>query len=72
MGFAIKTREDNHAGQGVRIEEVIHVTKSGVEVLSKRPADEITVVPIQPVGPDGPLTSWTDDDPALIWRDSRG
>lgn len=69
-GFAIKTREEDREGQGVHIEEVIHVTKSGVEILSKRSADESIIVPIQPVGPDGPLTSWTDDDPALIWHDS--
>jgi hypothetical protein len=28
----------------VRLEEVIHVTKTGVEVLSKWPIEEITVI----------------------------
>jgi len=32
--------------QGVRIEEVIHVTKTGVEILSKWPVKEITEIPI--------------------------
>ena len=46
MCFAIETQEGDHEGQGVRIEEVIHVTRTGVEILSKWPAKEITVVPI--------------------------
>jgi len=46
MCFAIETQEGDHVGQGVRIEEVIHVTRKGVEILSKWPAKEITVVPI--------------------------
>jgi len=33
-------------GQAVRIEEVLHVTKRGVEVLSKWPVDEIIVCEI--------------------------
>jgi len=28
----------------VRIEEVIHVTKTGVEILSKWPSKELTVI----------------------------
>ena len=44
MCFAIETQEGDHEGQGVRIEEVIHVTKTGVEILSKWPVKEITVI----------------------------
>ena len=46
MCFAIETQEGDHEGQGVRIEEVIHVTKTGVEILSKWPVKEISVVSI--------------------------
>ncbi|MFQ5912464.1 MAG: M24 family metallopeptidase [Nitrospinota bacterium] len=46
MCFAIETQEGDHEGQGVRIEEVIHVTRTGVEFLSKWPVEEMTVVPI--------------------------
>lgn len=46
MCFAIETQEGDHEGQGVRIEEGTHVTRTGVEILSKWPAKEITVVPI--------------------------
>lgn len=46
MTFAIETQEGDGEGQGVRIEEVIHVTKTGVEILSKWPVKEITVIPI--------------------------
>ncbi len=44
MCFAIETQEGDGEGQGVRLEEVIHVTKNGVEVLSKWPIKEITVI----------------------------
>jgi Xaa-Pro aminopeptidase len=44
MTFAIETQEGDGEGQGVRIEEVIHVTKTGVEILSKWPAKELTVI----------------------------
>jgi Xaa-Pro aminopeptidase len=46
MCFAIETQEGDHEGQGVRIEEVIHVTKTGVEILSKWPVKEMTVIDI--------------------------
>jgi Xaa-Pro aminopeptidase len=46
MCFAMETQEGNMEGQGVRIEEVLHVTESGVEVLSKWPVNEITVCEI--------------------------
>jgi Xaa-Pro aminopeptidase len=44
MTFAIETQEGDGEGQGVRIEEVIRVTKTGVEFLSKWPIKEITVI----------------------------
>ncbi len=44
MTFAIETQEGDGEGQGVRIEEVIRVTKTGVEILSKWPINEITVI----------------------------
>ena len=44
MCFAIETQEGDGQGQGVRIEEVIHVTKTGVEILSKWPSKELTVI----------------------------
>lgn len=46
MTFAIETQEGDGEGQGVRIEEVIHVTATGVEILSKWPVKEITVIDI--------------------------
>ncbi len=46
MCFAIETQEGDGEGQGVRMEEVIHVTKTGVEILSKWPIKEITVIPV--------------------------
>ncbi|MEK6710092.1 MAG: M24 family metallopeptidase [Nitrospinota bacterium] len=46
MCFAIETQEGDHEGQGVRIEEVLHVTKTGVEILSKWPIKEMTVIDI--------------------------
>jgi len=46
MCFAIETQEGDGLGQGVRIEEVIHVTKDGVEILSKWPIKEISVIPM--------------------------
>ena len=44
MCFAIETQEGDGEGQGVRIEEVIHVTKDGVDILSKWPVEELTVI----------------------------
>jgi Xaa-Pro aminopeptidase len=44
MTFAIETQEGDGEGQGVRLEEVIRVTKTGVEFLSKWPIKEITVI----------------------------
>ena len=46
MCFAIETQEGDHEGQGVRIEEVLHVTRNGVEILSKWPVEEMVVCPI--------------------------
>ena len=44
MCFAIETQEGDGEGQGVRIEEVIRVTKTGVEILSKWPSKELTTI----------------------------
>ena len=46
MCFAIETQEGDGLGQGVRLEEVLHVTKTGVEILSKWPIKELTVINI--------------------------
>ncbi len=47
MTFAIETQEgDKHTRQGVRMEEMLVVTDSGVEIMTKWPIDEITEVPI--------------------------
>jgi Xaa-Pro aminopeptidase len=45
MTFAIETQHGTPNVGGARIEEVIHVTKNGAEVLSKWPIEEITEVP---------------------------
>ncbi len=44
MTFAIETQHGVPGIGGVRIEEMIHVTEDGVEILSQWPVDEITVV----------------------------
>ena len=46
MTFALETQHGTPGSHGVRIEEMLHVTKSGVEILSKWPIDEITEVPL--------------------------
>ncbi len=46
MCIAIETQEGDGQGQGVRLEEVLRVTKTGVEILSKWPIKEMTVIPI--------------------------
>jgi Xaa-Pro aminopeptidase len=46
MTFAIETQHGRPGKHGVRIEEMIRVTKTGVEVLSKFPVDEILEVPL--------------------------
>ena len=47
MTFAIETQDgDPNTMQGVRLEEMIVVTDTGIEMISKWPAEEITVCPI--------------------------
>lgn len=46
MTFAIETQHGVPGLGGVRIEDVIHVTSDGAEILSKWPSDEITEVPL--------------------------
>jgi Xaa-Pro aminopeptidase len=43
MTFAIETQNGDGRGQGVRIEEMLRVTKTGCEMLSRWPIEEITV-----------------------------
>jgi len=45
MTFAVETQHGTPGMHGVRIEEVIHVTKSGFEILTKWPVQEIMEVP---------------------------
>jgi Xaa-Pro aminopeptidase len=50
MTFAIETQEgDKQTRQGVRLEEMLVVTESGVEIMTKWPIDEITEVPVSGV-----------------------
>ncbi len=44
MTFAIETQNGTIGSGGARIEEMIHVTHDGIEVMSKWPIDEITEV----------------------------
>ena len=46
MTFAIETQHGQPGKHGVRIEEMIRVTKSGVEVMTKFPVEEIFEVPL--------------------------
>jgi Xaa-Pro aminopeptidase len=46
MTFAIETQHGRPGKHGVRIEEMIRVTKTGVEVMSKFPVQEILEVPL--------------------------
>ncbi len=46
MTFALETQHGSLGSHGVRIEEMLHVTRNGVEILSKWPIDEITEVPL--------------------------
>jgi Xaa-Pro aminopeptidase len=46
MTFAIETQHGRPGKHGVRIEEMVRVTKSGVEVMTKFPVDEILEVPL--------------------------
>ncbi|HVB78059.1 MAG TPA: Xaa-Pro peptidase family protein [Candidatus Nitrosotalea sp.] len=46
MTFAMETQHGRPGKHGVRIEEMVHVTKNGVEVMSKWPVDTILEVPI--------------------------
>jgi Xaa-Pro aminopeptidase len=43
MVIAIETQDGDGLGQGVRLEEMILVTDTGSEILSRWPAEEITV-----------------------------
>lgn len=45
MTFALETENGTEEDGGVRIEEMIRVTSTGAEILSKYPIDEITAVP---------------------------
>ncbi len=44
MTFAIETQHGTIGHGGVRLEEMIHITETGVEVMTKWPIDEITAV----------------------------
>ena len=44
MTFAIETQHGVPGIGGVRIEEMIHVTETGVEIMSQFPIDEITEI----------------------------
>ncbi len=46
MTFAIETQHGRPGKHGVRIEEMVRVVKSGVEVMTKFPVDEILEVPL--------------------------
>ena len=46
MTFAIETQHGRPGKHGVRIEEMIRVTKNGVEVMSKFPVDKIIEIPL--------------------------
>lgn len=46
MVVALETQDYDGLGQGVRIEEVVHITADGPEVLSKWPIAEISVVDV--------------------------
>ena len=46
MTFAIETQHGRPGKHGVRIEEMIRVTKTGVEVMTKFPVGEILEVPL--------------------------
>jgi Xaa-Pro aminopeptidase len=46
MTFAIETQHGRPGKHGVRIEEMVRVTKSGVEVMTKFPVEEILEVPL--------------------------
>jgi len=44
MTFAIETQHGTLGSGGVRMEEMVHVTHNGVEILTKFPIEEITAV----------------------------
>lgn len=44
--FAIETQHDSTGSHGVRIEEMVHVTDKGYEILNKWPVEEIMEVPL--------------------------
>ena len=46
MTFAIETQHGTRASHGVRMEEMVHVTENGYEIMSQWPIQEITEVPL--------------------------
>jgi len=46
MTFAIETQHGTPGSHGVRIEEMVHVTENGYEIMSQWPVGEISEVPL--------------------------
>jgi len=46
MTFAIETQHGTPGSHGVRMEEMVHVTENGYEIMSKWPIQELTEVPL--------------------------
>ena len=46
MTFAIETQHGTPGSHGVRIEEMVHVTENGCEIMSQWPVGEISEVPL--------------------------
>jgi len=46
MTFAIETQHGTPGSHGVRMEEMVHVTENGYEIMSKWPIQEISEVPL--------------------------
>ena len=49
MTFAIETQHGTPGSHGVRIEEMVHVTENGCEIMSQWPVGEISEVPLDRV-----------------------